>query len=60
MRLNEDVFLTTYFNSFDRKMAYQLMDKEPKTLRDAFKMAYLQLLKVHGELCICEDANWVD
>ena len=39
MKLNEDVFLTTYFNAFNRKMAYQLRDKEPTTLRDAFKIA---------------------
>ena len=39
MRLNEDVFLTTYFNAFDSKMAYQLRDKDPKILRDAYKIA---------------------
>lgn len=39
MRLNEDVSLITYFNAFDRKMAYQLRDKDPKTLRDAYKVA---------------------
>ena len=39
MRPNEDVFLTTYFNAFDSKMAYQLRDKEPKNLRDAFKFS---------------------
>lgn len=38
MRLNEDVFLTTYFNAFDSKMDYQLRDKDPKTLRDAYKI----------------------
>ena len=38
MRLNEDVYLTTYFNAFDRKMAYQLRDKDLKTLRDAYKI----------------------
>ena len=37
MKLNEDVCLTTYFNSFDSKMAYQLRDKELKNLRDVFK-----------------------
>ena len=39
MRLNEDVCLTTYFNAFDSKMAYQLRDKDPKTLRDSYKIA---------------------
>ena len=38
MRLNEDVFLTTYFNAFDNKMAYQLRDKDPKKFRYAFKI----------------------
>ena len=33
MRLNENVYLTTYFNSFDSNMAYALRDKDPKTLR---------------------------
>ena len=39
MRLNEDVCLTTYFNAFDNKMAYELRDKAPRTLRDAYKIA---------------------
>ena len=39
MRLNEDVDLTTYFNAFDSKMAYELRDKAPWTLRDAYKVA---------------------
>ena len=39
MRLNEDVCLTTYFNAFDSKMAYELRDKDPKTLRDPYKIA---------------------
>lgn len=39
MRLNEDVCLKTYFNAFDSKMAYQLRDKDPKNLRDAYKVA---------------------
>ena len=38
MRLNEDVYLTTYFNAFDRKMAYELRDKVPRTLRYAYKV----------------------
>ena len=41
MKLNEDVFLTTYFNTFDSKMVYQLRDKEPKTLRDAFRIVII-------------------
>ena len=36
MRLNEDVCLITYFNSFDCKMAYSLRDKDPKTLREVY------------------------
>lgn len=39
MRLNEDVCLKTYYNAFDSKMTYQLRDKDPKTLRDAYKIA---------------------
>ena len=39
MRLNEDVFLTTYFNAFDSKMSYILRDKDPRTLRDALRIA---------------------
>ena len=39
MRLNEDVCVTTYFNAFDRKLAYLLRDKDPKTLREAYKAA---------------------
>ena len=38
MILNEDVCLTTYFNAFESKMAYHLRDKDPKTLRDAYKI----------------------
>lgn len=36
MRMEENVYITTYFNAFDSKMAW---DKDPKTLRDAFKVA---------------------
>ena len=36
--LNEDVYLTTYFNAFDSKMAYQLRDKNPKSFRDTYKV----------------------
>ena len=39
MRLNEDVYLTAYFNAFDSKMSYELRDKAPRTLRDAYKVA---------------------
>ena len=39
MRMEENVCITTYFNAFDSKMAYILRDKDPKTLRDAFKIA---------------------
>lgn len=38
MRLNKDIYLTTYFNAFDSKMAYHLRDQDSKTLRDAYKM----------------------
>ena len=30
--------MITYFNAFDDKMAYQLRDKEPRTLRDDFRI----------------------
>ena len=33
------VCLITYLNAFNGKMAYQLRDKEPRTLRDAFKIS---------------------
>ena len=39
MRMEENVCITTYFNAFENKMAYILRDKDPKTLRDAFKIA---------------------
>lgn len=39
MRLEENVCLTTPFNAFNNKMAYILRDKDPRTLRDAFRMA---------------------
>lgn len=38
MKMQENVCITTYFNAFDRKMAYILRVKDPKTLRDAFKI----------------------
>ena len=38
MKMEENVYITTYFNAFDSKMAYILYDKDPKTLRDAFKI----------------------
>ena len=39
VKIGEDVFLTTYFGAFDGKIAYQLRDKDPKTLKDAFRIA---------------------
>ena len=39
MILKKDICFTTYFNAFDRKMDYQLRDKEPKNLKHAFKFA---------------------
>lgn len=39
MRLDDNVCLTTYFNAFDGKMGYFLRDKEPRTLRDAFRVS---------------------
>lgn len=38
MRLGEDVCLTTYFNVFDSNMEYTLWDKDPRMLRDSYKM----------------------
>ena len=38
MRISDKVFLMTYFNDFDVKMGYQLRDKEPRTLRDVFRI----------------------
>ena len=38
MRLGKDVCLTTYFNTFESKMAYTLRDKDPRTSRDAYNM----------------------
>ena len=38
MKMEENVCITTYFNAFDSKMVYILRDKDPKTLRDAFKI----------------------
>ena len=38
MWFDEKVCLINYLNSFDGKMAYQLRDKEPRTLRDAFRI----------------------
>ena len=39
MWVYDKVCLITYLNAFDGKMAYQLRDKEPRTLRDAFIIA---------------------
>ena len=38
MKMEENVCITTYFSAFDSKMAYILKYKDPKTLRDAFKI----------------------
>ena len=38
MRLDDKVCITTYFNDFGGKMGYQLKDKDPRTLRDAFRI----------------------
>ena len=38
MKMKENVYITTYFNEIDSKMAYIPRDKDPKTLRDAFKI----------------------
>ena len=39
MQIDDKVCLITYLNALDGKFAYQLRDKEPTTLRDAFRMA---------------------
>ena len=39
MRVDEKVCLITYLNEFDAKIAYQLRDKDLRTLREAFQMA---------------------
>ena len=39
MRIDDKVCLITYLNSFDGQMAYQLRDREPGNLRDAFRIA---------------------
>lgn len=39
MNLEDSMCLTTYFNAFDGNMAYQLRDKEPRNLKDAFRIA---------------------
>ena len=31
--------MITYLNAFNGKMAYQLRDKDPRTIRDAFRIA---------------------
>ena len=36
MRLDESVYLTTYFNSVGSKIKYMLRDKDCKILRDSF------------------------
>lgn len=39
MRLDDNMCLNTYYNSFDSKMAYIPRDKNPHSLRDAFRIA---------------------
>ena len=39
MRVDDKVCLITYLNAFDGKTAYQLRDKDPRTLREPFRMA---------------------
>ena len=39
VRVDDKVCLITYLNAFDGKTTYQLTDKDPRTLRDAFRMA---------------------
>ena len=39
MWVYDKVCLITYLNAFDGKTTYQLRDKDPRTLRDAFQMA---------------------
>ena len=39
MRLDYKVCITTYFNAFDSKMGYNLRDKDPRTLKDTFRIA---------------------
>ena len=38
-RVEDKVCLISYLNEFDGKMAYQLRDKDPRTVRDAFRIA---------------------
>ena len=38
-RLEENACVATYNNAFDAKMSYLLRDKDPQTIRDAFRMA---------------------
>lgn len=39
LRSNEHVCLVSYYNDFDSKMGYHLRDKNPQTLRDAYKVS---------------------
>ena len=39
MQDDDKVCLITYLNAFDGKILYQLRDKDPRTLREAFRMA---------------------
>ena len=38
MQVDDKVCLITYLNAFDGKITYQLRDKEPRTLREAFRI----------------------
>lgn len=52
MWIDDKVCLITYLNDFDGKMTYHLRDKEPRTLRDAFRIAINieNNLKISGRL----------
>lgn len=39
LRPIERVFLVVYYNAYDSKMCYLLRDKNPLSLREAYKMA---------------------
>ena len=38
-RLDDKLCLKTYFNAFDSNMGYHLRDKDPRTLKDSFRVA---------------------
>lgn len=39
MHVDDKICMITYLNAFDCKMAHQLRNKEPRTLRDAFRIS---------------------